>query len=76
MRNLSRLSTYTLREPPSPSEGTALRPISALNTWVFFTFTLMFFSETNILLATIGLVGVLGTGVVLTYGFVRAPRVF
>ena len=49
-------------------------PYRVLYSWVFITFTPVFFSETNILLAVIGLIGVLGTGVVLTYGFVRAPR--
>jgi hypothetical protein len=31
-------------------------------------------SESTILLSVIGMVGVLGTAIVLTYGFIRAPR--
>ena len=74
MRNYRCLSTYTLPAPTIPTEGTTYAPYRVLYLWVFFTFTPVFFSEANILLAVIGLVGVLGTGVVLTYGFVRAPR--
>ena len=62
MRNVRCLSTYALPAPTTPSpEGTAA-PYTCAEYCCVHYIPPVFFNETNILLAVIGLVGVLGTG--------------